>query len=57
MKFRLGPEANWHGMAGLDFILQVVVTLNYFSAGKAAILENFIWLIRVCLKNFFDIIS
>lgn len=34
MKFRLGPEGNWHGMAGLDFILQVVVTLNYFSAGK-----------------------
>ena len=34
MKFSLGPEGNWHGMAGLDFILQVVVTLNYFSAGK-----------------------
>lgn len=51
MKFRLGPEANWHGRAGLGFILQVVVILNYFSAGKA-ILENFIWLIRVCFKNF-----
>ena len=45
MKFRLGPDFNWHGMAGLDFMLQVVVTLNYFSTGKAVILKKIIWLL------------
>lgn len=46
MKLWLGPDCNWHGAAGSDFVLRVVVRLNYFLAGKAVIWGKFIWLLE-----------
>lgn len=46
MKFWLGLDCNWYGAVGSDFVLRVVVRLNYFLVGKVVIWGKFIWLLE-----------